>query len=134
KANADGQPFVVDQKLLARGQNRFNIYCTPCHGYDGRGQGMVIQRVKQIQEGAGQAGARNLVEAPQADGKGGVVVQMPNGQLFNTISNGFQTMQGYAAQIPAGDRWAIVAYVRALERAQNAATEDVPAGQHGGLQ
>jgi mono/diheme cytochrome c family protein len=134
KANADGQPFVVDQKLLARGQNRFNIYCTPCHGFDGRGQGMVIQRVKQIQEGAWQAGARNLVEAPQPDGKGGVVVQMPNGQLFNTISNGFQTMQGYAAQIPAGDRWAIVAYVRALERAENASKDDVPADQQGGIQ
>jgi mono/diheme cytochrome c family protein len=134
KANADGTPFVVNQKLIARGQNRFNIYCTPCHGFDGRGQGMVIQRVKQIQEGAWQAGARNLVEAPTPEGKGGVVVQMPNGQLFNTISNGFQTMQGYAAQIPTGDRWAIVAYVRALERAENASKEDVPADQQGGIQ
>jgi len=134
KANSDGSPFYVDTKLLQRGQNRFNIYCSPCHGYDGRGQGMIIQRVKQLQEGAWQAGARNLVEAPTPDGKGGVVVQMPNGQLFNTISNGFQTMQGYAAQIPAGDRWAIVAYVRALERAENAAPTDVPADQQGGIQ
>jgi mono/diheme cytochrome c family protein len=131
KMNRDGSPFVVDAKLLARGQNRFNIYCTPCHGYDGHGQGMIPERVKML---GGVWQARNLVEAPTADGKGGVVVQMPNGQLFNTISNGFNTMMGYAAQIPAEDRWAIVAYVRALERAQNAAREDVPADQQGSIQ
>ena len=112
---------------MARGKERFGIYCTPCHGYDGRGQGMIPERVKSL---GGVWQARNLVEAPTADGKGGVVVQMPNGQLFNTISNGFNTMQGYAAQIPAGDRWAIVAYVRALERAQNAAQEDLPPGSN----
>ena len=116
----NGKKFVVDAALLARGQNRFNIYCTPCHGYDGHGQGMIPERVKAL---GGVWQARNLVEAPTADGKGGVVVQMPNGQLFNT-------MQGYAAQIPAGDRWAIVSYVRALERAQNAAQEDLPPGSN----
>jgi mono/diheme cytochrome c family protein len=129
KAYPDGMPFVVDDALLKRGQNRFNIYCTPCHGYDGHGEGMVPTRVKA---GGGVWLARNLVEAP-TDGKGGVVVQMPNGQLFNTISNGFTTMQGYAAQIVAADRWAIVAYVRALERAQNAALDDVPEGQRSSI-
>jgi len=127
---ADGTPFVVDDKLLKRGQNRFNIYCTPCHGYDGRGMGMVPERVKA---GGGVWIARNLVEAPDKDGKGGVAVQMPNGQLFNTISNGFTTMQGYAAQIPHADRWAIVAYVRALQRAQNASLEDVPEAQRSSI-
>jgi len=131
KTHRDGSPFVVDEKLLKRGQNRFNIYCTPCHGYDGRGQGMIPERVKAL---GGVWQARNLAEAPTADGKGGVVVQMPNGQLFNTISNGYNTMQGYAAQIPAEDRWAIVSYVRALERAQNASIEDVPADQKGAVQ
>jgi mono/diheme cytochrome c family protein len=131
KAHHDGSPFVVDEKLLHRGQNRFNIYCSPCHGYDGRGQGMIPDRVKAL---GGVWQARNLAEAPTADGKGGVVVQMPNGQLFNTISNGYNTMQGYAAQIPAEDRWAIVSYVRALERAQNASIEDVPADQKGAVQ
>ena len=67
------------------------------------------------------------------DGKGGVVIQMPNGQLFNTISNGYNTMMGYGAQIPHADRWAIVAYVRALERAQNASLDDVPPDQRGSL-
>jgi mono/diheme cytochrome c family protein len=126
----DGREFAVDDELLARGKNRFDIYCTPCHGYDGRGQGMVPERVKL---GGGLWQARNLVEAPDKDGKGGVVVQMPNGQLFNTISNGYNTMMGYAAQIPHADRWAIVAYVRALERAQNASLEDVPADKRGSL-
>src|SRR5207244_3593361 len=113
KLYPDGRPFVVDYDatsnsgLLARGKNRFEIYCTPCHGFDGRGNGMVPERVKQ---GGGAWQARNLVEAPAPDGKGGVVVQMPNGQLFNTISNGYNTMQGYSAQIPHADRWAIVAY------------------------
>jgi mono/diheme cytochrome c family protein len=125
-----GKPFVVDMKLLQRGQNRFNIYCTPCHGYDGHGQGMVPERVKQA---GGVWQARNLVEAPDPADKSGVVVRMPNGQLFNTISNGFQTMQGYAGQIPAADRWAIVAYVRALQRAQNASEDDVPATDRGSI-
>ena len=130
KQYPDGTPFVVDDKLLRRGQNRFNIYCTPCHGYDGHGQGMVPERVKQ---GGGVWLARNLAEAPDAQGKGGVVVQMPNGQLFNTISNGYNTMMGYAAQIPHADRWAIVAYVRALERAQNASLDDVPPEQRSSI-
>jgi len=130
KVYPDGRQFAVDAGLLARGRNRFEIYCTPCHGYDGRGQGMVPERVKMT---GGLWQARNLVEAPDKDGKGGVVVQMPNGQLFNTISNGYNTMMGYAAQIPQADRWAIVAYVRALERAQNASSADVPADLKGNI-
>jgi mono/diheme cytochrome c family protein len=125
-----GQPFAVDMKLLERGRSRFNIYCTPCHGYDGRGLGMVPTRLRT--EGLNWA-VRNLVEAPDAKGAGGVAVQMPNGQLFNTISNGFNTMMGYAGQIPAWDRWAIVAYVRALQRAQNASLDDVPAVERGSI-
>ena len=117
---ADGEKFVVDDRLLERGQKRFNIYCTPCHGYDGRGQGMVPTRVASS---GGNWQARNLIDPV------GVVVTMPNGQLFNTISNGFNTMLGYAAQIPEADRWAIVAYVRALQRAQNASRDDVPTDQ-----
>jgi mono/diheme cytochrome c family protein len=126
----DGRPLVVDEAFIKRGQNRFNIYCTPCHGYDGSGNGMVSERVKAS---GGIWAARNLVEAPTADGKGGVVVQMPNGQLFNTISNGYSTMMPYGAQIQHVDRWAIVAYVRALERAQNASADDVAADQRGSI-
>jgi hypothetical protein len=113
----------VTRDFVDRGRERFNIYCTPCHGYDGRGMGAVPTRVSQL---GGSWQARNLVEAVSKEGTGGVVVKMPNGQLFNTISNGYNTMQGYAAQIPVEDRWAIVMYVRALERAQNATFEDDP--------
>jgi mono/diheme cytochrome c family protein len=109
----------VTADFVKRGQQRFNIYCAPCHGTDGRGDGMIPQRVRKA--GAGALLPRNLV-----DPKTGVIT-MPNGQLFNTISNGYNTMMGYQAQIPAQDRWAIVLYVRALERSQQAAQGDVPA-------
>ena len=67
-------------------------------------------------------------------GPGGHVIKMPNGQLFNTISNGYNTMMGYAAQIPHADRWAIVLYVRALQRSQNASLDDIPPDHRSGMQ
>ena len=73
--------------------------------------------------------ARNLVDASNP-----VAINMPNGQLFNTISNGYNTMMGYAAQIPYADRWAIVLYVRALQRSQNASLDDIPADHRSGMQ
>jgi mono/diheme cytochrome c family protein len=139
EAGADGQAqwtrgfpqqLEVTPKLLERGQSRYNIYCAPCHGFDGRGEGTVPKRVAQF---GGNWLARNLVEAPTAAGEGGVVVKMPNGQLFNTISNGFNTMMGYASQIPHADRWAIVLYVRAMQRAANASERDVPADEREGM-
>ncbi len=114
----------INDALVKRGQGRFNIYCSACHGYDGRGNGAVPQRVAL---GGGAWQARNLVEP------NGAAVMMPNGQLFNTISNGFNTMMGYANQIPHADRWAIVLYVRALQRSQNATLEDVPPDQRGSI-
>ncbi len=114
----------INDALMKRGQSRYNIYCTACHGYDGRGNGSVPQRVA-ASGGAWQA--RNLVEM------GSVAVTMPNGQLYNTISNGFNTMMGYANQIPQADRWAIVLYIRALQRSQNATLEDVPPDQRGSI-
>ncbi len=116
----------INDRLLARGKNRYEIYCAPCHGFDGRGVGAIPQRVAQT---GGVWLARNLVDASNP-----VAIQMPNGQLFNTISNGFNTMMGYAAQIPHADRWAIVLYVRALQRSQNASLEDVPADHRSGMQ
>jgi len=116
----------INDQLVRRGKNRFEIYCTPCHGHDGRGMGAVPQRVAAA---GGAWLARNLVDASNP-----VAINMPNGQLFNTISNGYNTMMGYAAQIPHADRWAIVLYVRALQRSQNAALDDVPPDQRTGMQ
>jgi mono/diheme cytochrome c family protein len=116
----------INDQLMKRGKNRFEIYCTPCHGHDGRGQGAVPQRVALT---GGVWLARNLVDASNP-----VAMNMPNGQLFNTISNGYNTMMGYAAQIPHADRWAIVLYVRALQRSQNASLEDIPADHRSGMQ
>lgn len=96
--------------LLARGRERYDIYCAPCHGFDGRGAGTVPAKLAE----SGKIWApTNLVDA----GKG--IVQQPNGQLFNTISNGRDMMLGYASQITVEDRWAIVLYVRALQRSQH---------------
>ncbi|MBX3156116.1 MAG: DUF3341 domain-containing protein [Deltaproteobacteria bacterium] len=110
------QQIDVSKAFLERGQNRYNIYCSACHGHDGEGKGMIPQRMAEL---GGAWAARDLVTTQ-------TVITMPNGQLFNTISNGFNTMAGYAAQIPPVDRWAIVLYVRALQRARNALTDDVP--------
>jgi mono/diheme cytochrome c family protein len=116
----------LNEQMMKRGKNRFEIYCTPCHGYDGRGNGAVPQRVAAT---GGAWVARNLVDASNP-----VAINMPNGQLFNTISNGYNTMMGYAAQIPHADRWAIVLYVRALQRSQNAALDDIPPDHRSGIQ
>ncbi|MGE0548431.1 MAG: quinol:electron acceptor oxidoreductase subunit ActD [Kofleriaceae bacterium] len=114
----------INEALVKRGQQRFNIYCTPCHGYDGAGMGAVPKR---LADGGGAWAARNLVD-PAAG-----VVTMRNGQIFNTISHGYNTMMGYAAQISPADRWAIVLYVRALQRASNASVDDVPPDQRGSI-
>jgi mono/diheme cytochrome c family protein len=116
----------INEQLMKRGRNRFEIYCTPCHGYDGRGTGAVPQRVAQT---GGVWLARNLVDSSNP-----VAMTMPNGQLFNTISNGYNTMMGYAAQISHADRWAIVLYVRALQRSQNASLDDIPPDHRSGMQ
>ena len=114
----------INDALVKRGQQRYNIYCSACHGFDGRGQGTVPQRVAA---GGGAWLAQNLVDPSKG------VINQPNGQIFNTISNGYNTMMGYAQQIPHADRWAIVLYVRALQRSQNAAREDIPVDQQGSI-
>lgn len=110
------EQIQVTEAFVRRGQGRYNIYCSACHGYDGRGVGAVPARLLSV--GASWS-VRNLVDPMATPAK------MPNGQMFNTISNGFNTMMGYAQQIPHQDRWAIVAYIRAMQRAYNATLEDV---------
>ena len=97
-----------DAAMVEDGEVLYVRFCAPCHGYDGQGGGTVPKRVEQ----SGKAWIpANLVQPD--------FVLQPNGQLFNTISNGRNTMLGYASQIPVEDRWAIVLYVRALQRSQH---------------
>src|SRR5882672_90473 len=109
-------PVPVTQQLLARGQQRFNIICSPCHGTQGDGKGITTK-------------FGMVVIADLHDGQTRKVPQQPDGELFNTISNGKSLMQGYAANVTIADRWAIIAYVRALQRSHLGLMDDVPAAE-----
>jgi mono/diheme cytochrome c family protein len=109
------------EKILARGQERFNIYCAPCHGQTGDGKGMVTCKRDKATDPCQSRGFPPLpsYEDPR-------LRQMPDGQLFATISHGVRTMPAYGAQIPIDDRWSIVAYVRALQLSQMASAAPAP--------
>jgi mono/diheme cytochrome c family protein len=107
----DAIPLAITHEDLKRGQQRFNIYCSPCHGRLGDGNGMVVQR------GLRQAASYHTDRLRQER----------IGYFFDVITNGFGAMQGYAEQVPVRDRWLIAAYVRALQLSQNAKVDDVPA-------
>ena len=110
-------PLPVTARLMERGQQRFNIYCSPCHGAQGDGKGITTK--------LGMAVIANLHDgAPPRR-----VVQQPDGEIFNTITYGKTLMGAYGGVIPVEDRWAIIAYVRALQRSQLATIEDVPADE-----
>ena len=109
-------PVPVTSQLLARGQERYNISCSPCHGAQGDGKGITTK--------FGMA-----VIADLHDGATRKVPQQADGELFNTISNGKGLMQGYAANVTIQDRWAIIAYVRALQRSHLGSMDDVPAAE-----
>lgn len=110
----DGLPFPVTAQVLERGQERYNIYCTPCHSRVGNGEGMIVQR------GYAKAGNFHTARLESA----------PLGHFFHVITNGYGAMPDYAAQVNPADRWAIAAYIRALQLSQNATQADVPAGAH----
>ena len=101
----------VTHELMARGQERYTIYCAPCHGAVGDGQGITK--------------AYGMTATPTYHDDR--LRQMAEGELFNTITNGKNTMMPYADKLPADDRWAVIAYLRALQRAQNGRIDDVPA-------
>lgn len=111
---------TVNEKLLKRGQLHFNIYCATCHGQAGKGNGLVSLRATEIQS-PDWLPPTDLTSVP-------VMVQ-PIGKIYDTISNGRRKMAGYKAQITVKDRWAIAAYVRALQESQNASIKDVPEDQ-----
>ena len=106
-------PVQVDAALLHRGQQRFDIYCSPCHGRLGNGDGMI---------------ARRGFKAP-ADLNSDRVRQAPPGYIFQVIRNGYGAMGDYRDQVSPSDAWAIVAYIRALELSRGTGLGDVPADQ-----
>jgi len=119
---ADGKwvatvPVPVTTSLIRRGQERFGVYCAPCHGLAGYGDGVVAKRAERLQEGTW---------VPPTSLHADAVRGRTDGEIYDAIRNGIRTMPAYGAQIPVADRWAIVSYVRALERSQNARIEDVP--------
>ena len=112
---SEGQPIAdlpipLTRELLRHGQERFDIFCSPCHDRTGGGNGMVVQR------GYRRPPSYHTDRLRQA----------PIGHFFDVITSGFGVMQDYAAQIPPTDRWAIAAYIRALQLSQNATLADVP--------
>jgi mono/diheme cytochrome c family protein len=111
-------PFVVDEGVMSRGRDRFDVFCSPCHGRTGLGDGMVVQR--------GYARPPSLLENR--------LRTAPPGRFFDVMTNGLGAMPDYAAQIPARDRWAIAAYIRALQLAGSATIADVPQAERVGLE
>jgi mono/diheme cytochrome c family protein len=119
---ADGKaeeqfPFPVTKDVILRGQDRYNVYCSPCHDRLGEGNGMVVRR------GYRHPPSYHIDRLRQA----------ADGYIFDVITNGFGAMPDYAAQIPVRDRWTIVAYVRALQLSHNASFNDVPPDARGQL-
>lgn len=113
--DANGQdstqfPYPMTREILERGRDRFSIYCVPCHGPAGDGDGVVVQR------------GFNPPPSYHTDR----LRQAPVGHFFDVVSNGFGAMPSYASQIPVADRWAIIAYIRALQLSQYAPLADVP--------
>lgn len=116
----------LDLALLRRGQERFAIYCALCHGYAGFGDGIVNARAMELMSNVnGPVNGTAWVQAKSLHDP--AVVEQPVGQIFHTITYGIRQMAGYGAQIPVEDRWAIAAYVKALQRSQNASESDIPA-------
>jgi hypothetical protein len=109
----DTFPFPVTRAVLARGQERFNIFCSPCHDRIGNGQGMIVRR------GFRAPPSYHIDRLRQA----------PVGHFFQVITNGLGAMPDYAQQVSPADRWAIVAYIRALQLSQHATLADVPKEQ-----
>jgi mono/diheme cytochrome c family protein len=115
---ADTLPFPVTHQLLERGQERFNIYCTPCHDHLGSGQGMIVRR------GFSPPPSLHIERLRLA----------PVGHFFDVISNGYGAMPNYGKQVSPHDRWAIAAYIRALQLSQHATLAEVPDGARQQLQ
>ena len=113
----DYVPGGIDADSMARGRERYQIYCAVCHGATGAGDGMVGRRAATLAEGTW---------VRPSDLTAAATLARPEGELFDIISHGIRKMPAYDAQIPVADRWAIVAYVRALQRSAHGQLRDVP--------
>ena len=111
-------PVKVDAALLRRGEERFNVFCAPCHDRAGSGHGIVVQRGFHIPIDLASERVRAISD----------------GEVFQAISRGVRNMPAYAVQIPEEDRWAIVTWVRVLGRSQHATVADVPAAERGRIE
>src|SRR5271154_5309110 len=103
-------PFEITRADLERGQQRFNVYCSPCHSRIGDGNGMIVRR------GFRQAASYHTEK----------MIKAPVGHFFDVITNGFGAMPSYASRVEPDDRWRIAAYIRVLQLSENAALQDVP--------
>ncbi|HUA17493.1 MAG TPA: cytochrome c [Bryobacteraceae bacterium] len=115
--DVDEFPIPITKADILRGQDRFNIYCTPCHSRIGDGEGMIVQR------GFRQA----------ASFYSDKLMKAPIGHFFDVITNGFGAMPSYASRIEPDDRWRVAAYIRALELSETASINDVPPDQRGNM-
>ena len=116
--------IALNEATMERGRQRFGIYCTPCHGQIGQGDGMVAKRADQLAQGTWTPPSNITQENLR---------QMPVGELFNSITNGVRNMPAYGPQIKTEDRWAIIMYVRALQRSRSGSLNDLPADARASL-
>jgi mono/diheme cytochrome c family protein len=114
---AETFPMEVTGAVMARGQERFDVFCAPCHGRTGVGDGMIVQRGFRAPPSFHDDRLRGA----------------PAGYFFDVMTNGFGAMQDFASQVPVADRWAITAYIRALQLSQSAPATDVPADRRAEL-
>jgi mono/diheme cytochrome c family protein len=115
---AETFPMPVTAEVMARGQERFNVFCSPCHGRTGEGNGMIVQR--------------GFRQPPSFHDDR--LVEAPVGYYFDVMTNGFGAMQDYRSSVPVADRWAIAAYIRALQASRRGTIDDVPADGRGALE
>lgn len=114
---ADAYPFEITRQELERGRERYDIFCAPCHGQTGVGDGMIVRR-----------GYRRPPSFHTDQ-----LRERPAGHYYDVITNGFGVMPPYAAQVPVRDRWLIAAYIRVLQRSQDAPADAIPAGERARL-
>ena len=114
----------ANSENMKRGRDQFDVYCAPCHGLGGKGNGPINQRAAELAQGTW---------IPPTNFHQDYLRKMPVGQLFDTASNGIRNMEGYKGQISTDDRWRVIMYLRALQRSENATLDDVPEDQRSQL-